>query len=79
MIALDHTGADPGLLPQLERRLEQIVVKTHRVINTNERCRRLCTDESPVAYQTSDDDAVLLLDPSLIILPIGAVTGYFQS
>lgn len=27
VIALDHPGADPGLLPQVERRLEQIAVK----------------------------------------------------
>lgn len=63
---------------QLEWRLEEIDVQPHRVIEANKCCRGFGTHEPAIADQPSNDGAVLLLDPCLIILPIGAGTGHFQ-
>ncbi|WP_244427922.1 hypothetical protein [Sinorhizobium fredii] len=62
-----------------ERRLEQIAVQTHHVVETPKDNRRLRADEPSVTDQPSHDRAVLLLDPSLIVLSIRSRTGHLQS
>ena len=66
--ALRHPGAEPRLLAQLERRLEQVGVQPGRRVEPGQRLGRGHALEPTVAHEAPDDRAVLLLDPGLVVL-----------
>jgi|GEM_PF-2174041 len=69
---------DPGLFPQLERRLEQVAVQPRRGIEANQRGRRVHAFAPAVAHQPADHGAVLLLHPGLVVLAIRPGPGHLQ-
>jgi hypothetical protein len=76
VVALDYAGADPGLLPQPERRLEQVRVQPGGGIEPGQGLRRAQSLQPAVTDEPTHDRAVLLLDPGLIILPVGPLAGW---
>lgn len=75
MIALADTRPIPMLLCQLERRLKEVHEQARRGIQRRQQPRRGDTLQALIAHGPTDDRAVLLLDPGLIVLPIGAAAG----
>lgn len=70
VIELDHPRAPAGLLPQLERRLQKVAAQPARRIQTGQRFDREQAFEPAVADQAAHERAVLLLDPSLVVLAV---------
>src|SRR5271166_1535566 len=75
MITLDHLGAFPSLLGQLERWLEEVHVEPCRRIEAGHHTGSLDAVEPAVSDQTPDYCAVLLLDEGLVVLLVGARSG----
>jgi hypothetical protein len=71
MVALDDTCAHSDLLRELERRLEEMDEQPRGPVEATEHLRCGDTFESAIADRTADDRPVLLLDPSLVVLPVG--------
>jgi hypothetical protein len=72
VVALDHPRPDPGLVPQLERGLEQVGVQAGGGVKPGQSLRRGNPLQSAVADQAAHNRAVLLFDPSLIVLAVRA-------
>src|SRR5215472_13089907 len=72
VIAFDYPSANAGLLFELERGLEQVGVQSGSGIEPNQSLRRSDPFQPAVANETANDRAVLLLDPGLIVLAVGA-------
>src|SRR4051812_1429357 len=71
VVLLDDPSTDARLGPELEGRLDEIRVQPRSSIQRGQHLHALKTLEPAIADQAPDDGAVLLLDPSLIVLPIG--------
>src|ERR1043166_6715855 len=78
VVLLADPCTDARLRPELEGGLDEIRVHTRSSIQRDQRLHTLKTLEPAIADQAPDDGAVLLLDPGLIILPIGACASNFQ-
>src|SRR5215211_831687 len=71
VIALDDLCALATLLPELERRLEEVHVQTRRRVKTRHHAGRLYSVKAAVADQTTYHRAVLLLHERLVVLLVG--------
>ena len=71
VIAFRHPGTDPGLRSQFERRLEEVHEKPGRLIEPSQDPNRREPFKPSVSDQPSDDRAVLLFDPGLVVLAVG--------
>ena len=71
VIAFRHPDADPGLRSQFERGLEEVHEEPGRLIEPSQDPNRREPFKPSVSDQPSDDRAVLLFDPGLIVLAIG--------
>jgi len=70
MVAFGHLSALAMLLRELERGLEEVHEQTRGAVQSGDRLCGGNTLETAVAQKLAHDSAVLLLDPSLIILAI---------
>ncbi len=77
--ALRHPRADADLLPQLERRLEQVRVQPGSGVEPGEQLGRRRSLEATVADQPANDGTILLLHPRLVVLPIGTRTRHLEA
>ena len=79
VIALDDPGTNAGLLLELERRLEQVGVQPGGGVEPHQSLRRGQALQPAIADQATNDCAVLLLDPSLIVLAVSTRPGDLQT
>ena len=78
MIALGHLSALAVLLRELEGGLEEVHEQTRGAVQARDSLRSGDTLKAAVAQELAYDSAVLLLDPSLIVLAIGARASEFD-
>jgi hypothetical protein len=75
MILLNDLGTFPRLGLQLDTRLEVIHIESRHIVQLGQDGSRSKPFKSSIAHHLADNSTVLLLDPGLVILPIGARPG----
>jgi hypothetical protein len=64
---------------ELERRLKQVGVQSSGSVEPHQSLRRAQALQSAIADESPNNRAVLLLDPSLVVLAVGARPGDLQT
>ena len=72
VVQLLHARAVARLGLEFERRLEEVDVQPRAGVQLRQGLRRFGTAQAAVAHQPPHDGAVLLLDPGLVVLLVGA-------
>ena len=67
-VPLDHPGAVPSFLHQLERRLEVVHVLSHRPVQVGHGLTGHRAGVAVMTDEVADHGAILLLDPGLVVL-----------
>ena len=75
MVALGDLSAFTMFCSQFERGLEEVHEQPRGAIQARDRLRGRDTLKAPIPEKLAHDSAVLLLDPSLVVLAIGARAG----
>src|SRR5580658_9773610 len=79
MIALGHLCAVTMLLGKLEGRLKEVDEQPGGTVKTRDCPSGGQSFEAPIAQELPYDGSVLLLDPRLVVLAVGAGAGEFDS